>query len=497
MGMDLGFLAYERRTSQSEAPLERIRHYNEFHLYLSNEEQAEQAARCMECGVPYCQYGNELEGRTVGCPLGNLVPEFNDLLYLGKIQAAYERLIRTDSFPEFTSRVCPALCEKACTCSLDGDPVTTHENEFAIIETAFDRDLVKTLGEIPRTGKKVAVIGSGPAGLAAAVQLNMRGHTVHVYERSDRPGGLLMYGIPNMKLDKQIVMRRIDLMQKDGIEFRLNRNIDTKRRADDIIAGYDAVVLCCGASSARDIKAEGRDAEGIYFAVDFLASTTKALLNGGLKEGTYLSAKDRDVVIIGSGDTANDCLATAVRHGARSVLQMQRHQRTPLERTADNPWPEYPNVYVQGYGQEEAEALYGKDPSVYGATVNRFLKDDQGKLTGVEIIRMKEIVDRKSGKSSLQKVKGSEYIVPAQMVLIAAGFSGAESHVLRAFGVQADAKNRAATEKKGFATGREKVFAAGDVRRGASLVVWAIREGRDAAREVDEYLNGYTTLSRL
>ena len=494
MGMNLGFLKYERRTSQWEKPLDRIRHYHEFHLYLSNEEQSEQAARCMECGVPYCQYGEELEGKTAGCPLGNLVPEFNDLVYQGKYKAAYERLIRNNLFPEFTSRVCPALCEKACTCSLNGEAVTTHENEFAIIESAFDHDLVRPLGDILRTGKRVAVVGSGPAGLAAAAQLNMRGHTVHVYERSDRPGGLLMYGIPNMKLDKQIIQRRIRLMEKDGIEFRLNKSISTKRKADDLIAGYDAVVLCCGASQPRDIEVEGRDGDGIHFAVDYLTSTTKALLNGGLKEGTFLSAKDKDVVIVGSGDTANDCLATAVRHGAKSVLQMQRHERAPLERTADNPWPEYPNVYVQGYGQEEAEAVYGKDPSIYGATVNRFVRSDDGSLSGVEIIRMQEVTDEKTGRTSLRKVEGSEYIVPAQMVLIAAGFSGAESAVLKAFGIQSDKRNRASTPQHSFRTNRPKVFAAGDVRRGASLVVWAIREGRDAAREVDAYLNGYTTL---
>lgn len=494
MGQNLGFLKYERRTSQSEEPLERIKHYNEFHLYLSNEEQSEQAARCMECGVPYCQYGGDIEGKTVGCPLGNLVPEFNDLLYQGKYKTAYERLIKKNNFPEFTSRVCPALCEKACTCSLGGESVTTHENEFAIIENAFDLDLVKPMGDIPRTGKKVAIIGSGPAGLAAAAQLNMRGHIVHVYERSDRPGGLLMYGIPNMKLDKQIIKRRIEIMEKDGIEFRLNKNVNTKRKAEDMIAGYDAVILCCGASQPRDLDVEGRDASGIHYAVDYLTSTTKALLNGSMKEGSYISAKGKDVVIVGSGDTANDCVATAVRHGAASVLQMQRHERAPLERAEDNPWPEYPNVYVQGYGQEEAEALYGKDPSLYGATVNRFIKDDQGCLTGVEIIRMKEVQDPKTGRHSLKKVEGSEFIVPAQMALIAAGFSGAESNVLKSFGVDANSRNCAATASNGFATNREKVFAAGDVRRGASLVVWAIREGRDVAREVDEYLNGYTTL---
>lgn len=494
MGMNLGFLKYARRTSQSEEPLERIKHFNEFHLYLSNEEQSEQAARCMDCGVPYCQYGGTIAGKTVGCPLGNLVPEFNDLLYQGKYKAAYSRLIKTNNFPEFTSRVCPALCEKACTCSLDGESVTTHENEFAIIESAFDSGLVKPAHDIPRTGKKVAVIGSGPAGLAAAAQLNMRGHTVHVYERSDRPGGLLMYGIPNMKLEKQVVMRRINLMEREGIRFYTNKNINTKRKADDIVAGYDAVVLACGASQPRDMKVEGRDADGIYFAVDFLTSTTKSLLDHDLREGTYISAKGKDVVIIGSGDTANDCLATAIRHGAKSVTQMQRHQRPPLDRSADNPWPEYPNVYVPGYGQEEAAALYGKDPSIYGATVNRFLKDDNGKLNAVEIIRMKSVKDPKTGKSRLKAVEGSEQILPAQMAIIAAGFTGAENSVLKAFGVEASGRGTVAASDGRYASSRDKVFAAGDMRRGASLVVWAIKEGREAAKEVDEFLNGYTNL---
>ncbi len=494
MDRELGFLRYERKTSQCEEPLERIRHYNEFHLYLSNEEQSEQAARCMDCGIPYCQSAAEIEGKTVGCPLQNMVPEWNELVYLGKYEAAYQRLTMTNNFPEFTSRVCPALCEMACTCGLNGDPVTAHENEFAIIENAFDRGYVKPRRDLARTGKKVAVIGSGPAGLAAADQLNLRGHSVDVYERSDRPGGLLMYGIPNMKLDKSVIERRIRLMEEEGVRFRLGENVATKRAADALLKSYDAVILCCGASKPRDLKAEGRDADGIYFAVDFLSSTTRALLDTDMEEGSYISAEGKNVVIVGSGDTANDCLATAIRHGAKSVLQMQRHGRPPEKRAASNPWPEYPNVFKTDYGQEEAIAVYGKDPRLYGATVSRFLKDEDGKLKGVEIVRVESVRDPKTGKSSMQPVKGTEQIYPAEMALIAAGFSGAEPEVLQAFGVKADGRTNAATEAGSYRTNREKVFAAGDMRRGASLVVWAIREGREAAREVDLFLNGYTNL---
>ncbi len=494
MGKELGFLEYERKTSQSEEPLGRIKHYNEFHLYLSNEEQSEQAARCMSCGVPYCQSAMEINGKTTGCPLNNMVPEWNDLIYLGKYQAAYERLTMTNNFPEFTSRVCPALCEMACTCSLDGESVTAQENEFAIIENAFDMGYVKPKRDIPRTGKKVAIIGSGPAGLAAADQLNLRGHSVDVYERSDRLGGLLMYGIPNMKLDKAVIERRIRILKKEGIHFFTNENIRTKKAAEDILKKYDAVVLCCGASQPRDMNVEGRDAEGIYFAVDFLTSTTKALLDHDMKEGTYISAEGKDVVIVGSGDTANDCVGTAIRHGARSVLQMQRHGRPPEKRAADNPWPEYPNVCKTDYGQEEAIAVYGKDPRLFGATVSKFIKGEDGKLTGVEIVRVQSVKDPKTGKSSMQPIKGTEKIYPAQIALIAAGFTGAEQEVLKAFGIAADGRTNAATEPGGYKTNREKVFAAGDMRRGQSLVVWAIREGREAAREVDEYLIGYTNL---
>ncbi|MGN1351017.1 MAG: glutamate synthase subunit beta [Anaerovoracaceae bacterium] len=494
MGKNLGFLEYERKTSQAEEPLERIRHYNEFHLYLSNEEQSEQAARCMDCGVPYCQSGMTIEGKTTGCPLNNHVPEWNDLVYNGKFEAAYRRLRKTNNFPEFTSRVCPALCEMACTCGLDGQPVSTHENEFAIVETAYDRGYVKPQRDIPRTGKTVAVIGSGPAGLTVADQLNMRGHVVTVYERSDRLGGLLMYGIPNMKLSKDVITRRIRIMEQEGITFLTNQNINTKKKAEDLLAAYDAVVLCCGASEPRDIKAEGRDARGIHFAVDFLTSTTKAFLDHDMAEGTFISARDKNVVIVGSGDTANDCLGIAIRHGAKSVIQMQRHGKPPAQRTASNPWPEYPNVFKTDYGQEEAIAVYGKDPRMYGYTVSRFEKDDQGNLTGVEIVRVESVKDPKTGKSSLRPVKGTERVCDAQLCLIAAGFTGAESSVAKAFGVSLDQRTNVKTEAGSYSTDREKVFTAGDMHRGQSLVVWAIREGREAAREIDAYLNGYTNL---
>lgn len=494
MGQNLGFLKYERKISQSEEPLERIKHYHEFHLYLSNEEQSEQAARCMECGVPYCQSAMEINGRTTGCPLNNLVPEWNDLLYLHKYEEAYKRLRKTNNFPEFTSRVCPALCEFACTCGLDGEAVSSHENEFAIIENAYDMGYVKARRDIPRTGRKIAVIGSGPAGLAAADQLNLRGHSVDVYERSDRPGGLLMYGIPNMKLEKKVIDRRIRIMEKEGVNFLTDQNINTKKKADELISKYDAVVLCCGASKPRDMEVEGRDAEGIYFAVDFLTSTTKALLDTDMKEGTYISAEGKNVVIVGSGDTANDCVGTAVRHGAKSVMQMQRHGKPPVSRGDDHPWPEYVNLFKTDYGQQEAIAVYGKDPRIYGATVNRFIKDDAGRLSAVEIVNVQSVKDAKTGKSSMQPVKGTEKIYPAEIALIAAGFTGTEPEVAKAFGVELDGRANVKTASGAYRTNRDKVFAAGDMRRGQSLVVWAIKEGREAAKEVDLFLNGYTNL---
>lgn len=494
MGNPNGFMEYERQDNPAYSVTERIKNFNEFHEPLCEEDRRRQGDRCMHCGVPFCQAGVTVGGMVSGCPLNNLIPEWNNLVSLKAWKQAYNRLKMTNSFPEFTSRVCPALCEKACTCGANGDAVTVRANEFDIIETAYAEGWAKPQPPRVRTGKTVAVIGSGPSGLAAADQLNRRGHSVTVYERSDRPGGLLMYGIPNMKLEKHIVARKIDIMKAEGVTFKTGVNVGKDISAKELTEQYDRVILCCGASNPRDIKVEGRDAEGIYFAVDFLKSTTKALLDNGLQEGTYLSAKDKDVIIIGGGDTGNDCVGTCVRHGAGSVLQLEMMPKLPDTRTADNPWPEWPRVCKTDYGQEEAAEVYGADPRVYQTTVKRFLKDENGVLTGAELVRLQFEKDAETGRMKMSEVEGSEYTVPAGLVLIAAGFLGSESYVAESFGVERDGRTNVLTAAGTHRTSVEGVFAAGDMRRGQSLVVWAIREGRDCAREVDESLMGYTNL---
>lgn len=385
MGKPTGFLEYERKTSASEEPRERIKHFNEFHEHLPMEEQQKQGARCMECGVPFCQSGMTIAGMTSGCPLHNLVPEWNDLVYTGNWERAYNRLKKTNNFPEFTARVCPALCENACTCSLDGDAVATKENEYAIIENAYQTGLAAAKPPKVRTNKTIAVIGSGPAGLAAADQLNKRGHNVTVFERNDRVGGLLMYGIPNMKLEKHIIERKIKVMEEEGVKFVTNTDIKSKKH----VQGFDRIVLACGASNPRDIQVPGRDAKGIYFAVDFLKGVTKSLLDSDLTDNAYISAKGRHVVIIGGGDTGNDCVATAIRLGAKSVTQVEMMPKAPDVRSVDNPWPEWPKVCKTDYGQEEAVAVFGRDPRIYESTVKEFLKDKNGSLCGVKIVKLK------------------------------------------------------------------------------------------------------------
>ena len=493
MGKPTGFMEYQREEAPAFSVYERIKNFDEFHEPLSREEQQKQGARCMECGVPFCQSGMMLGGMISGCPLNNLIPEWNDLVFRGAWEQAYHRLKITNNFPEFTSRVCPALCEKACTCGANGDAVTVRNNEFAIVETAYANGWAKAAPPKTRTGKKIAVIGSGPSGLAAADQLNKRGHSVTVFERSDRIGGLLMYGIPNMKLEKTIIERRLDVMREEGITFRTSVNVGKDISFEELNKEFDRIVLACGASNPRDIKAEGRDANGIYFAVDFLKSTTKALLDNGLTEG-YISAKGKNVLVIGGGDTGNDCVGTCVRHGAKSILQLEMMPKLPDTRAENNPWPEWPRVCKTDYGQEEAAAVFGKDPREYQTTVKEFIKDNNGDLKAVVLVKLDAVKDSKTGRLNMTPIDGSEYIVDCELALIAAGFLGSESYVTDSFGVALDGRTNVAGQNGTHLTSVPNVFTAGDMHSGQSLVVRAIRDGRDCAREVDESLMGYTNL---
>lgn len=495
MGKPTGFMDYEREDSVAVSPKERIKNFNEFHTPLSKEKQRLQGARCMDCGVPFCQAGMMIGGMASGCPLNNLVPEWNDLLFNGNWKQAYHRLHKTNNFPEFTGRVCPALCEKACTCNLGGEPVCTRQNELAIIENAYEEGFAKANVPKVRTGKKVAIIGSGPSGLAAADQLNQRGHSVTVYERSDRPGGLLMYGIPNMKLEKKYIERKINIMKEEGVEFITGVNVGKDIKADKLLKEYDRVILACGASNPRDIKAPGREANGIYFAVDFLKATTKSLLDSEFKDNAFISTKGKNVMVIGGGDTGNDCVGTSIRLGAKSVLQLEMMPKAPDERAANNPWPEWPRVCKTDYGQEEAIAVFGHDPRVYCTTVKEFIADKKGNLCKAKLVKLESKKDAKTGRFQMMEIPESEYEVDVDIVLIAAGFLGSESYVTKAFGVDVNERTNVKTgNPDSYATSVKNVFTAGDMHRGQSLVVWAIHEGREAAKAVDYSLMGYTNL---
>ncbi|MEE0419746.1 MAG: glutamate synthase subunit beta [Lachnospiraceae bacterium] len=494
MGKPTGFLEYERQTSEETEPKARIKNFKEFHSPLPREKQRIQGARCMACGVPFCQYGKMIGGMASGCPLNNLIPEWNDLVYTGNWEMAYKRLMKTNCFPEFTARVCPALCEAACTCNLNGDPVSTKENERAIIENAFDAGLVTPEPPKVRTGKRVAVVGSGPAGLAAAMQLNSRGHHVTVFERSDRIGGLLRYGIPNMKLEKEVIDRRIAIMEAEGVEFVTNVNVGEDVKAAKLLKDYDRVILACGASNPRDIKVPGRDAKGIHFAVDFLTATTKSLLDSSFADNKFIPAKGKKVMVIGGGDTGNDCVGTAIRLGAASVLQLEMMPKAPDTRADNNPWPEWPRVCKTDYGQEEAIAVFGHDPRVYQTTVSEFVKNKKGEVCQAKLVKLKSRKDEKTGRMMMVPVEGSEYVVDVDLVLIAAGFLGSQKYVTDAFKVELDGRTNVKTEPEPYQTSVSNVFAAGDMRRGQSLVVWAIQEGREAAKAVDRSLMGYTNL---
>ena len=490
MGKPMGFLEYARISRPEVSPVTRIEGFKEFHLPLDKDECRRQAARCMDCGIPFCQSGVKFGTAFSGCPLHNLIPEYNDEIYRGDWKHAAERLLKTNNFPEFTGRVCPALCENACVCGINDEAVTTHDNEYAIIEEAYANGWMVPKPPKIRSGKKAAVIGSGPAGLAAADCLNRRGHSVTVFEKADRPGGLLMYGIPNMKLDKDVIRRRIELMEAEGIEFVLNTDAGRDITAEKIMKDYDAVILSCGSRIPRDVNVPGRDAGGICHAVDFLTAATKKVL--GMEESTPYDAKGRTVVVVGGGDTGNDCVGTVIRQGCASVVQLDRNPKAP-EKPVCSSWPLKPNVYRPGYGQEEAIALYGQDPRMFSSTVKEIIKDESGNVKEIVTVQIRKSVGE-GGKRIITQLEGTEKTIPCDMLILAAGFEGCEDYVASAFGV---AKTPAGGIKTGngiYATNVPKVFAAGDVRRGASLVVWAIAEGRACAREADMYMMEFTNM---
>ena len=512
MGKATGFLDYAREENMDVPVEERIKNFKEFHIPLGKEARERQGARCMNCGVPFCQSGMKLNGMFTGCPLHNLCPEWNDEVYNGHVGHALSRLLKTNNFPEFTGRVCPALCEKACIEGLDDQPVTTHDNELYIIESAFRQGMMKPRIPEVRSGKRVAVIGAGPAGLAAADTLNHRGHSVTVFERQDEIGGLLMYGIPNMKLDKSVIRRRRQLMEAEGVVFKTGVDVGREvpaAAADEkaekcrekavtvasILQDYDAVVLACGAKQARGLNVPFLEkAHGVYFAVDYLTSQTKALREQGEHAFGTISAKGKHVVIVGGGDTGNDCCGTAIRQGAKSVTQIEMMPEPPVERTASNPWPEWPKVLKVDYGQQEAIKVFGHDPRVYETTIKAIETKKDGGIRAVITSKVR-FENRK-----LVMVEGTEQKLPCDLLLIAAGFTGCESYVAEAFGVALTERNVVKTASEHYRTEASaaenknlaKVFTAGDMHRGQSLVVWAIAEGRACAGEVDDYLMGYS-----
>ena len=493
MGKPTGFIEYLRELPVDRTPTERVRDWNEFHHHMEEKHLRQQGARCMDCGVPFCQTGKLLSGMASGCPVNNLIPEWNDLVYRGLWHEALDRLHLTNNFPEFTGRVCPAPCEGSCVLGMNAPPVTIKTLENAIIDRGFESGWV--LPHVPptRTGKKVAVVGSGPAGLAAAAQLNRAGHLVTVLERADRPGGLLMYGIPNMKLDKrEVVLRRVELLEREGVKFICKANVGENVEANLLLRDFAAVVLCTGATQPRDLAVDGRGASGVHFAMDYLTASTQALLDGGADHAA-IHARGKDVVVIGGGDTGTDCVGTAVRQGCRSLTQLEILPRPPDDRAADNPWPEWPKVYKLDYGQEEAAARFGGDPRSYSTTVRKFVTGTDGALASIVTVAIRW---ERNAAGQLVPVEqaGTERELPAQLALLAMGFLGPEQPLIKELGAAVDARSNVLAEYGKYGTSVKGMFAAGDCRRGQSLVVWAINEGRGAARECDRYLMGRTRL---
>lgn len=492
MGKVTGFMEYVREEEKKRNPLSRLDDWKEYTERLSNDTLQRQGARCMDCGTPFCHMGLELNGLTSGCPIHNLIPEWNDLVYKGRWKEALDRLLLTNNFPEFTGRVCPAPCEGSCTVAISDPAVAIKSIERAIIDKGFEEGWIQPRIPKVRTGKKVAIVGSGPAGLACADQLNQAGHSVTVYERADRIGGLLMYGIPNMKLEKEIVERRVKLLEEEGIQFITNTEVGKDIEADQLRAEYDAVILCTGAQKQRNLVIEGRELEGVHLAMDYLTSTTKSLLDSNFEDGQCLNVEGKNVIVIGGGDTGADCVATALRQKCKSVVQFGKHPQLPNIRNVENPWPQYPLVFTLDYAYEEAKAKFGKDPREYCIQTKKIVGDENGRVKELHTIQMEKKVDE-NGKATFHEIPGTEKVWPCDHVFVAIGFEGPEQPVLKQFGVEI--KNRKVNAPYGkYTTNVEGVFAAGDARRGQSLIVWAIHEGREAAREVDRYLMGSTTL---
>ncbi|MBI5766672.1 MAG: glutamate synthase subunit beta [Verrucomicrobia bacterium] len=495
MGKPTGFIEYLRELPVDRSPTERVRDWKEFHHHMDEKKLRQQGARCMDCGVPFCHTGKLISGMASGCPINNLIPEWNDLVYRGHWHEALDRLHKTNNFPEFTGRVCPAPCEGSCVLGITNPPVTIKNIEASIIDHGWDEGWVTPEPPTVRTGKKVAVVGSGPAGLSAAAQLNKAGHTVTVFERADRPGGLLMYGIPNMKLDKkEVVLRRIKLLEQEGVKFVCNASVGSGEK-DNVepqifLKEYDATVLCTGATQPRDLPIEGRSLKGVHFAMEFLTANTKAVLSDATSP---IHAKDKHVVVIGGGDTGTDCVGTSIRHGCKSVIQIEILPKPPLERQADNPWPEWPKTLKVDYGQEEAAARYGADPRIYLTTVKKFVGDAAGNVQSLVTVEIKWEKNEK-GQFIPKEQPGTEKTIPAQLVLLAMGFLGPEQAILKDLKLETDPRSNIKAEHEKYRTSIPNIFAAGDCRRGQSLVVWAINEGRGAAREVDRFLMGTTDL---
>ncbi len=486
MGKPTGFKEFDRKKVAWRLPVVRINDYEEIYTEPRVEHLREQGARCMDCGVPFCQ-------STTGCPIDNLIPEWNDLVYNDRWKEAIQRLHKTNNFPEFTGRVCPAPCEGSCVLGITNPPVTIKNIENAIVDRAWEEGWIEPTPPEIRTGKKVAIIGSGPAGLAAADQLNQAGHEVTVYERADRIGGLLQYGIPNMKLSKEAIQRRVDKMTTEGIKFITGANVGHNVDAKELVNDYDALLLACGATKPRDLPIGNREAKGVYFAMEFLTANTQQMVHGDSLGDGFISAEGKDVIVIGGGDTGTDCIGTSIRHGCRSLVNFELLPQPPEDRAPDNPWPEWPRIFRVDYGHEEASAKFGRDPREYQILSKEFLVDENGNLRGIKTINV-QWMKSDDGGWKMSEVEGSEKEWPAQLILLAMGFLGPEQYIAESLGVEVDPRSNFQAIHGKFATNLEGVFAAGDCRRGQSLVVWAINEGRGAARAIDTYLEGSSVL---